>query len=87
MPLMKRDYVPPSLTKYRSPAELPDHLRHLLVLEPATIHEFLNLLQVITSECELLQLTDDGKSQRLRAISEAAFQLRNRFKDELKKIA
>ncbi len=57
------------------------------MLEPATVHELMNLLQVITSHCELLELGDNDSNHGLRVISEAAFKIRNRLTEQMEKSA
>jgi len=82
---MNRRYVAPKLTKYSSPADLPEHLRNLLLLEPSDLHEVLNLLQVITSQCDIIEESADNHG-RVKAIREAALKISERLRD-WKKIA
>lgn len=84
---MKRRYDPPELTKYESPSQLPEKLRNLVLLEPAAVHDLLNNLQVITSECEILEQAQLKEIDRLRTIRQAAFRIHDRLLESRKKTA
>jgi hypothetical protein len=78
---MKRPYVPPDIKKYESISDLPENLRSQLIGDSSLIHELLNLLQVITSQCELLEESPTEVDERIRAIKNAVFKMRDRLKE------
>jgi hypothetical protein len=79
---MKRRYDPPQVIKYESLDNLPEKIWKELQLDPTVFHEIMNLVQVITSQCDLLEheKTPKGQKQRVKAIRDAAFRISDRIK-------
>lgn len=68
MGYMKRPYTVLKLTKYQS------------ALDPEVTHDLMNLTQVITAQCEMLEATPPAAIKKhVTAIQGAAFELRNRL--------
>jgi hypothetical protein len=77
---MKRPYTPPKIVKYDSVEALAEELRNQLRPEPKLVHEVINLLQVITAQCEFLELEPEKPQERVQVIRKTVFEILDRLK-------
>jgi len=84
---MKRPYIPPTITKYNSPSDIPEDLRRQLQLDPSLVHEFLNMLQVISARCDLLEIEPEKQKEHVKVIKNVLFKMSDRLLEHRKKSA
>lgn len=82
--LMKREYHPPKIAKHESLEAAPEELQRKVQVDPSLFHEILNLLQVITGQCDLMEPQTEDSEDRVRTIRKAALKITDRLKQSRK---